>query len=131
MRDRASAAGSWIAALVRALTFIDGVPQLIVPDIARALIADPDRYEPRASLTVRTSRITTTRPCCLLGRADRRTKQKLKWPSRWWTAGSSLVYAIIASKHSKRSMARSAICSTRSTPERSDGCQALVEVPMS
>jgi transposase len=42
----------WIGALVRALAFIGGVPQLIVPDNARALIADPDRYEPRASLTV-------------------------------------------------------------------------------
>lgn len=42
----------WIGALVRALGFIGGVPQLIVPDNARALIADPDRYEPRASLTV-------------------------------------------------------------------------------
>lgn len=42
----------WIGALVRALNFIGGVPQLIVPDNARALIADPDRYEPRASLTV-------------------------------------------------------------------------------
>ncbi|WP_116810915.1 IS21 family transposase [Steroidobacter cummioxidans] len=42
----------WIGALVRALTFIGGVPQLIVPDNARAMIAHPDRYEPRASLTV-------------------------------------------------------------------------------
>ncbi len=42
----------WISALVRALAFIGGVPQLIVPNNARALIADPDRYEPRASLTV-------------------------------------------------------------------------------
>ena len=38
--------------MVRALEFIEGVPQLIVPDNARALIADPDRYEPRASDTV-------------------------------------------------------------------------------
>ncbi len=44
--------GDWIGAMVRALEFIEGVPQLIVPDNARALIADPDRYEPRASDTV-------------------------------------------------------------------------------
>lgn len=37
---------------MRALEFMQGVPQLIVPDNARALIADPDRYEPRASDTV-------------------------------------------------------------------------------
>lgn len=42
----------WIHALVRALDFIGGVTQLIVPDNARALIAEPDRYEPRASNTV-------------------------------------------------------------------------------
>ena len=42
----------WTGALVRALEYIDGVPALIVPDNARALIADPDRYEPRASATI-------------------------------------------------------------------------------
>lgn len=42
----------WIEGLVRALEFMQGVPQLIVPDNARALIADPDRYEPRANDTV-------------------------------------------------------------------------------
>jgi transposase len=42
----------WIHGMVRALHFIDGVPQLIVPDNPRALIADPDRYEPRANETV-------------------------------------------------------------------------------
>lgn len=42
----------WIEGLVRALEFMQGVPQLIVPDNARAMIADPDRYEPRASDTV-------------------------------------------------------------------------------
>lgn len=42
----------WIGAMVRALAFYGGVPQLIVPDNPRALIADPDRYEPRANQTV-------------------------------------------------------------------------------
>jgi transposase len=42
----------WTGALVRALEYIDGVPALIVPDNAKALIADPDRYEPRASATI-------------------------------------------------------------------------------
>lgn len=42
----------WIGSMVRALAFYGGVPQLIVPDNARAVIADPDRYEPRANLTV-------------------------------------------------------------------------------
>jgi transposase len=43
----------WIECMVRALSFYGGVPQLIVPDCARAVIAHPDRYEPRANDTVR------------------------------------------------------------------------------
>jgi len=42
----------WIEGLVRSLSFYGGVPQLLVPDNPRALIADPDRYEPRAGQTV-------------------------------------------------------------------------------
>jgi transposase len=42
----------WIESLTRALSFYGGVPQLIVPDNARALISQPDRYEPRAHDTV-------------------------------------------------------------------------------
>jgi transposase len=42
----------WIEGIVRALAFYGGVPQLIVPDNPRALIAEPDRYEPRANATV-------------------------------------------------------------------------------
>ncbi len=43
----------WIEGMVRSLAFYGGVPQLIVPDNPRALIADPDRYEPRTNETVR------------------------------------------------------------------------------
>ena len=43
---------SWLGAIARTLRFLGGVPQMIVPDNARALIADPDRYEPRAHDTV-------------------------------------------------------------------------------
>jgi transposase len=42
----------WIGSVVRALEYIQGVPALLVPDNARALIADADRYEPQASATV-------------------------------------------------------------------------------
>ncbi|MEO8755175.1 MAG: IS21 family transposase [Casimicrobiaceae bacterium] len=41
----------WIAAHVNALAFFDGVPALLVPDNPRALIRDPDRYEPLANRT--------------------------------------------------------------------------------
>lgn len=43
---------SWLSAIGRTLRFLGGVPQMIVPDNARALIAEPDRYEPRANDTV-------------------------------------------------------------------------------
>jgi len=42
----------WVEGMVRALHFYGGVPQLIVPDNASAVIASPDRYEPRANETV-------------------------------------------------------------------------------
>lgn len=43
----------WLDATARALAFIGGVPQMIVPDNPRALIANPDRYEPISNETVR------------------------------------------------------------------------------
>jgi transposase len=36
----------WIGAQIQALEYFGGVPQLIVPDQPRALIAKPHRYEP-------------------------------------------------------------------------------------
>lgn len=42
----------WLGACAQALSFFGGVPQLIVPDNPRALIANPNRYEPRANDTV-------------------------------------------------------------------------------
>ena len=43
---------SWLGSIQRTLRFLGGAPQMIVPDNARALIAQPDRYEPRANDTV-------------------------------------------------------------------------------
>ena len=42
----------WIEGMTGALHFMGGVPQLIVPDNARAVIAQCDRYEPRAGDSV-------------------------------------------------------------------------------
>ncbi|MGH8436700.1 MAG: IS21 family transposase [Pseudomonas sp.] len=36
----------WLTALSQALDYLGGVPEMIVPDNPRALISDPDRYEP-------------------------------------------------------------------------------------
>ncbi len=42
----------WIAGMTGALHFMGAVPELIVPDNPRAVIAVPDRYEPRVGDTV-------------------------------------------------------------------------------
>jgi transposase len=42
----------WLHGCARALSFFGGVPQLIVPDNPRAMIANPNRYEPRTNDTV-------------------------------------------------------------------------------
>jgi transposase len=42
----------WIEGMVRSISFMGAAPHLIVPDNPRALIVDPDRYEPRAAPTV-------------------------------------------------------------------------------
>lgn len=42
----------WITGMAGALHFMGGVPELIVPDNPRAVIAQPDRYEPRVGDTV-------------------------------------------------------------------------------
>lgn len=39
-------AADWVGAIIEALEFFGGVPRLLVPDQPRALIANPDAYEP-------------------------------------------------------------------------------------
>lgn len=47
MATAGQTSADWIAAHVEALSYLGGAPAMIVPDNARALIADPDRYEPK------------------------------------------------------------------------------------
>ncbi len=42
----------WLDSTAQALAFYGGVPQLIVPDNPKAMIADANRYEPRSNDTV-------------------------------------------------------------------------------
>ena len=42
----------WLSSTARALSFFGGVPQLIVPDNPKAMVADANRYEPRSNDTV-------------------------------------------------------------------------------
>ncbi len=102
----------WVDALVRALEYVDGVPGLIVPDNARALIADPDRYEPRAF----GHDLGSGEPLRHGGAAGpaistRATRRRSRSPCRSSSAGSSHDCATAASTRSPPWMARSSICS--------------------
>ncbi len=46
---RRQTTADWIGAQIQALEFFGGVPRLIVPDQARALIKNPDRYDPQTN----------------------------------------------------------------------------------
>jgi transposase len=48
----AQTTADWLQGCAKALAFYGGVPQLIVPDNPRAVIAQVSRYEPRATDTV-------------------------------------------------------------------------------
>ena len=48
---RTETMADWIGSLCDALEFIGGVPELLVPDNPKALIARPDRYEPGLGTT--------------------------------------------------------------------------------
>lgn len=48
---RGQTTADWIGGMVGAMEFIGGVPELLVPDNPRALVARPDRYEPELSRT--------------------------------------------------------------------------------
>ena len=77
----------WLGATAQALCFFGGVPLLIVPDNPKAMIANPDRYEPRANDSV----LDFARhygASVLPARATRKTKAKSNRPCNWSNAGS-------------------------------------------
>jgi transposase len=79
---------SWLGAIGRTLRCLGGVPQMIVPDNARALIADPNRYEPRATTRCWTSPATTTCRSCPRAPTRRRTRPRSSRRCRSWSGGS-------------------------------------------
>ena len=68
----------WVDGLLWVFEYIAGVPELpAIPDNARALIADPDRYEPQASATLLDlPRRITARRSCRHGRTSQRTRRR-------------------------------------------------------
>ena len=66
----------WIGGLVQALAYVGGVPELIVPDNPRALVSEPDRYEPVVNRTAQD--FAAHYGCALLPARPRRPKDKAK-----------------------------------------------------
>ena len=66
----------WIGGLVQALEYFGGVPELVVPDNPRALISEPDRYEPIANRTAQD--FAAHYGCALLPARPRRPQDKAK-----------------------------------------------------
>ena len=66
----------WIAAHVNALTLFGGAPALLVPDNPRALIRDPDRYEPIANRTYEA--LAEHYGCAILPARPRKPQDKAK-----------------------------------------------------
>ena len=72
----AESKADWIAAHVNALTFFGGAPALLVPDNPRALIRDPDRYEPIANRTYEA--LAEHYGCAILPARPRKPQDKAK-----------------------------------------------------
>jgi transposase len=66
----------WLQGIGQALAFIGGVPALIVPDNPRALIADPNRYEPEPNRG--TAEFATHYGTVILPARPRRPQDKAK-----------------------------------------------------
>ncbi len=66
----------WLHGLTQAFAYIGGVPQLVVPDNPRALIAQPDRYDPEPNLA--TQRCAEHYGTAILPARPRRPKDKSK-----------------------------------------------------
>ncbi len=78
----------WIGAQVQALEFFGGVPRLIVPDQARALIKNPDTYETLSPTVCMTSSLPTMAALCWPpARPIPEISPRWRTPCWWWSAG--------------------------------------------
>src|SRR3546814_11144094 len=78
----------WVTGMTGALHFMVGAPELIVPDNPRAVIAQPDRYEPRVGDTVLD--FAEHYGCSVLPARPYTPRTRRAWrpPVRLWIAGS-------------------------------------------
>lgn len=120
---------NWLELTARALRFYGGVPQLIVPDNPRAMIADANRYEPRGNDTVLDFAATTAPRSCRRGPTIRRIRPRRNRRCRSASAGSWRAYAISNPAACTRSTRPWRRCWPGSTTSRSRTCPAAAPAP--
>lgn len=90
-------AEDWVRSIIGALEYFGGVPRLLVPDQPRALIANPDAYEPvTGRLMQELSEHYACRSCRRAPVAPR-TRPRSRWAYRWSSGGSSHAFATVGS----------------------------------
>jgi transposase len=103
-------AADWVGSFIGALEFFGGAPKLIVPDQPRALIAQPDRYEPGVGRLLQEFCDHYSWRACQPGQVIRGTSPKPRWRCSWSNDGSSRGCATGASSAWPSSTPRSASC---------------------
>jgi hypothetical protein len=120
----------WLGATAKALTFIGGVTQLIVPDNPKAMIAHANRTSPGPMKRCRTLHATMALPFCLPGPGGLKTKRSWSPVCRLCCAGLRCAFATSSSivwMTSTRPLPR---CWKGSTTSRFRSCQAAGPVPL-
>jgi hypothetical protein len=92
----------WIASHVRAFDFIGGVTAQVVSDNLKAGVTKACFYDPAINGTYADMPAITTRPLCLRGRTNPRTRPRSRGRSCWSNAGSWRDCAIVNSSASQR-----------------------------
>ena len=108
----------WISMHIKLFRFLGGVPKFVVCDNLKAAVTNPDRYDPGLN---RTYAEMASHDCTAILAARpraRRTRQRLRSPSRSRSAGSWRGCAISGSFPWQSSMPPLACLSSSSTPAR-------------
>jgi transposase len=93
--------GDFVSAHVKAFRYFGGVPKITVPDQLRSAVSVRAATSRRFIERIASSVGIATRRSCRRVLGTRATKQRWRWPCRWLSDGSWLVF--FATKHSSRS----------------------------
>jgi hypothetical protein len=119
----------WLESTARALVFIGGVPQLIVPDNLKAMIATPTATNRAATTRCSTSRATTAPRSCRPDYDIRKTKPRLNRRCRSLSAGSWHACVTSSSTACTRSIRLWRRCLRTLTNGCSKNCQEAAPAP--